>query len=252
LTRRRFRGTDWLNRSVSGNSFLRPSTSFLSYLLSVHIMIHRSNFNKLEIPKSKVLCSLYKPYMTFLDSKMFSLPNSQSYQRSWQSKMQHVVSFCQNSLSSLISLYQKEQLDNEFSSLDVAVSAWEHRQMKLQLRNDSISTYLHAIEIYPHGGLPVILPTQYVLLVPCAVSSCSLNFVQIEYNVFSLYTSVYVFFLSALLNLHVLSCSLINFIHFTSNHIVPEQITWYARTIHSENIQYCLCSSGMILAVCIF
>jgi hypothetical protein len=139
--------------------------------------------------------------------------------------MQHVVSFCQNSLSSLISLYQKEQLDNEFSSLDVAVSAWEHRQMKLQLRNDSISTYLHAIEIYPHGGLPVILPTQYVLLVPCAVSSCSLNFVQIEYNVFSLYTSVYVFFLSALLNLHVLSCSLINFIHFTSNHIVPEQIT---------------------------
>ena len=44
-------------------------------------------------------------------------------------------------------------------------------------------TYLHDIEIYPHGGLPVqvILPIQYVLLVPCAVSSHSLNFVQIEY-----------------------------------------------------------------------
>jgi len=44
-------------------------------------------------------------------------------------------------------------------------------------------TYLHDIEIYPHGGLPVqvMLPTQYVLLVPCAVSSQSLNFVQIEY-----------------------------------------------------------------------
>jgi hypothetical protein len=44
-------------------------------------------------------------------------------------------------------------MENEFSSLDVDVSAWEHRKMKLQLRNDSISTYIHAIEIYPHGGL---------------------------------------------------------------------------------------------------
>lgn len=122
---------------------------------------------------------------------------------------------------------KRNNLENEFSSMDVAVSAWEHRKMKLQLRNDSISTYLHAIKIYPHGGLP----TQYVLLVPCAVSSCSLNFVQIEYNDFSLYTSVYVF-LSALLDLHVLS-SLINFTTVLS---VNRQFSTNNRTILGENI----------------
>lgn len=142
--------------------------------------------------------------------------------------MQHTVSFCQNSLPSLIFVSKGTTWRMNFLSWMFCVSAWEHRKMKLQLRNDSISTYLHAIEICPHGGLPVevILPTQYVLLVPCAVSSCSPNFVQIEYNVFSLYTSVYDF-LSALLYLHVLSSSLVNFIfRFKCKQIgIVEQIT---------------------------
>jgi len=136
----------------------------------------------------------------------------------------------------------RNNVDNEFSSLDVAVSAWDHRKMKLQLRNDFISTYLHAIEIYPRGDLPVevILPTQYVLLVPCAVSICKLCANWIQCLQFVHFGICFPDFLSALLDLHVLSCSLINFtIHFTSNHLVPEQIM-NARTIHSENIKYLL------------